>query len=760
MQTRFVSYGHHAVPREGEAIMRTLMSSIFGLALCLSSGARAQIDSTLVTVAVLDLTSDNVPAPDLRLLSDRLRVELFKTGKYAMIERERMESILQEHNFQMSACAGTECAVNVGQLLGARKMVAGGVGRIGSIYTINARIIDVETGKLERVAARDCSCPVEQLLMTVLREVAAELAGIAPLPGQAVITMPQGTTPSAPTPSAPTPSAPVPIILPPAPSSAGALSPGSRQTSSLSSGGRESYRLSVPREMTVVISADKTEGSQVDPKVTLVNDAGAEIGSDDDSGEGTNALLTRRVPPGNYTLVVSAYGSTSGSYLLSIGEVAAQAAQSIQVGDARSGSLGSSREESLYTLYVPAAQFVAIAVDKSSGSSLDPTLAVRSDSGAEIARDDDSGEGTNSLLYRVLRHGTYQLAVTAYGSTSGSYTVSVTPATNLGSLDVGARRNGSIRSTHQVDLYALPVPQSSDMTIRMEKVGSSSIDSKLFLFTEDGQDVASDDDGGGNLNAQISQTIPAGRYLLAAVGYNGTTGDYAISTGSGGVISDNSKVAMSGTRNLRVGDSRSGSFSSSSSEDVYTLQVAQGQFLAIAVDKSGGSSLDPTLALRSESGGEIARDDDGGEGTNSLLCHYVRSGTYRLAVTAYGSTSGGYTISITPATNVGFLDAGSQRSGSIRSSHQLDLYVLSVPGSGNVVIRMDKVGTSSIDPKLILLTEDGQDVATDDDGGGGLNAQISQSLSGGRYLLIALGYGGSMGDYVLSSQGGDGSRKR
>jgi len=133
-------------------------------------------------VGVLDLSSESVSRADLSLLSDRLRIELFNTGEYQIIERERMDAILAEQGFQKSGCVATECVVEIGQLTGAEKMVAGTVGRIGRTYTIALRVINVETGAIERTAVEDCAgCTLEDLLTTGLASVAARLAGTVPV---------------------------------------------------------------------------------------------------------------------------------------------------------------------------------------------------------------------------------------------------------------------------------------------------------------------------------------------------------------------------------------------------------------------------------------------------------------------------------------------------------------------------------------------------------------------------------------------------
>ncbi len=155
--------------------MRRLVAAVFAIALvAFDAPARSGV---LPRVGVIDLESENVPRAELRILSDRLRVELVNTGAYRVLERERMDLIPREQGFQQSGCVATECVVEIGELLGAQKMIGGRVGRIGDVYTITVRMVNVETGAVERSAVHDCACPLQDVLIGSVPQVAAELAG-------------------------------------------------------------------------------------------------------------------------------------------------------------------------------------------------------------------------------------------------------------------------------------------------------------------------------------------------------------------------------------------------------------------------------------------------------------------------------------------------------------------------------------------------------------------------------------------------------
>ncbi len=131
------------------------------------------------TVAVLDLeATGELAAQYERPLSDRLRSEMVKTGQFDVFERNRMMDILSEQGFQLSGCTSTECAVEAGRLLGVMKIFAGSVAKVGDVYTVNVRKIDVETGKIDSTWSLDCRCEIEELLTDRIAEIAGDIAGV------------------------------------------------------------------------------------------------------------------------------------------------------------------------------------------------------------------------------------------------------------------------------------------------------------------------------------------------------------------------------------------------------------------------------------------------------------------------------------------------------------------------------------------------------------------------------------------------------
>ncbi len=158
-------------------------------------------------IAVIDFNSPGMEAQMIVALSDRLRTELFNTGQYDVMERGQMDQIIKEQGFQQSGvCTDEACLVEMGQLLGVEKLLAGSIGKIGTLYTINSRMIDMRTGKIEQSVAEDCACPVEGLVTSVAR-VAKKMSG------QAVESIPTTMTEKPAPDFAPAPAAAVPLLI-------------------------------------------------------------------------------------------------------------------------------------------------------------------------------------------------------------------------------------------------------------------------------------------------------------------------------------------------------------------------------------------------------------------------------------------------------------------------------------------------------------------------------------------------------------------
>jgi TolB-like protein len=131
--------------------------------------------------AVITLKNgEGVSGGEAEIITDRLRTELFRTGRVSMMERDQMQEILNEQGFQQSGvCTDEACMVEMGQLLGVQRIVSGSVGRLGSMFLVNIRAIDVETAKIISVVSVDIRGGIEDLVEQ-LPGIAKQLTGESP----------------------------------------------------------------------------------------------------------------------------------------------------------------------------------------------------------------------------------------------------------------------------------------------------------------------------------------------------------------------------------------------------------------------------------------------------------------------------------------------------------------------------------------------------------------------------------------------------
>ncbi len=79
-------------------------------------------------------------------VAEIIRTEVVGLGDYTVIERGMVEQVLKEQELQLTGTVDPETAVEIGKLIGAEFVIIGSIVKTGTVYTINARLIDVETG--------------------------------------------------------------------------------------------------------------------------------------------------------------------------------------------------------------------------------------------------------------------------------------------------------------------------------------------------------------------------------------------------------------------------------------------------------------------------------------------------------------------------------------------------------------------------------------------------------------------------------------
>ena len=157
-----------------------------------------------------------------------------------------------------------------------------------------------------------------------------------------------------------------------------------------------------------------------------------------------------------------------------------------------------------------------------------------------IAYDDDSGTLNNAQLYFTAAvSGTFYLAAFDHAEGTGNYYVSANKPTDdyLASTassgvlpTTGSLIFGVINAPTDSDMFAVQFSAGTQYTIDLKRTNNGLVDPYVSLFDSAGKLLASDDDTGGDGNAQLTWTATAsGTAYVSAADFSNGKGAYRMS---------------------------------------------------------------------------------------------------------------------------------------------------------------------------------------------------------------------------------------
>ena len=499
----------------------------------------------------------------------------------------------------------------------------------------------------------------------------------------------------------------------------------------------------------------------LDTYLILQNQAGEVVAEDDDGGDGTNSFLDTVLPTtGTYQVVATSYGEgNTGTYQLSAKEFR-QVANPLLA--PVTGNLGEGSENvpirytkagDRYTIEGQAGQSVEIAMES---SDFDTYVILQDEQGQQIAFNDDGSDSTNSSLNTVLpSSGNYRVIATGYGDDSvGAYSLRVSEWQRTGSPLV--QTTGRLEPTDELlseldkrgDRHTFRGQAGQQVMISLT---SSDFDTYMVVQDEQGQVIGTDDDSGEGYNALLNIALPrSGTYSVLATSYSSdSTGAYDLNVQPVqrlGNLLTNGRIEPGETV---VADTqfRRG--------NTYTFQGQAGQQVEVALNSS---DFDTYVILQNDRGEIVAENDDGSDGTNSLLNAVLpSSGTYTVVAASYGNEGvGNYSLAINQVTNNdrSLLDSQTGQitpnTGQVTSrySRQGNAYTFQGRAGQEVSIRMT---SGDFDTYIILQNDRGEILAENDDGGDGSNSYLIYTLpENGTYRVLASTFNdGVQGSYQL-----------
>lgn len=535
-----------------------------------------------------------------------------------------------------------------------------------------------------------------------------------------------------------------------------------------------------------------------DPVLRVIGADGADLAMNDD-GDGSlnSALEFTPTANGDVFIEASGYGgSYTGAYALDItaerlphdgvGNTTSTSGR-IRADQTLNGTLDFPSDSDWYRVRLEEGQSYRFTLDASGDNPIaDPLIRLRDARGAELAVDDDSGEGLNSYLeFTAPSSGNYFVEASSFtGDATGGYTIAARtgdiPADNTTDASLSADgdyREGVLAPAGDRDWYKLQLAEGQAVRVGMQATGSpdSIGDPYLVVYGPDGTEITRDDDGGDNLDSYLEvQATAAGTYYVEARGFSDdAVGRYMINV-VGGEIGANADGAESLLGN---GDARTSLIGAPGDVDWFAIELVEGRPYRFTVDGAEGDTLaDPMLTIYDATGAQVAFDDDGGRGLNAYLNFTsVTGGTYFAAVSSYDNQSTGrYQIRAVDTDVPGHaytdevLDANDDsRISRIEIPGDIDAYRVTLEAGVAYQIDVSRNGASGLgDPFVALIqsgagleAEDadeaivrdgGRRVASDNNGGGASNARVRFTPeAAGDYIIQVSGFRNTTGDYEV-----------
>lgn len=346
-------------------------------------------------------------------------------------------------------------------------------------------------------------------------------------------------------------------------------------------------------------------------------------------------------------------------------------------------------------------------------------------------------------------------------------------------LAAGQALDGAISPAGDTDWFRLRVEQGQRYALTLDGVPNAeggAIDPVLSVYDAQGDLVAQNDDANGSLNSAL-QYVPSqgGDVFVEARGFSSeATGAYRLNVTAETLPADDAGNDAHTRATASVGRATTGNIEYEGDVDWYRFNARTGQRYHITLDGAEGREdglRDPFLRVLDRDGEELAVNDDA-DGLNSAVDLIVqRSGPVFIEARAFAdSYAGAYTLNITaerlPPDNAsndsgtrGRISVGQTVDASLDFPGDRDWYRIRLEQGQSYRFRLSSgEGESALgDPLLKLRGPSGEELAMDDDGGGGLNSFLEFTApTTGNYFLEASGFNSeATGGYRLSAAAGD-----
>jgi hypothetical protein len=564
-------------------------------------------------------------------------------------------------------------------------------------------------------------------------------------------------------------------------SDSGPIASGERKVGSLGGGDLDVYTFNVNMGDSMVLSLGQVDNTFWRPQLDLFSPTGQRVGAVNGNSSSSFPnrnlqveLLNATVSGTYYAIVRAGAATATGDYGLSLAKLPGS-----QTTDGESGPILSGERKTgalqhgdldIYTFQVNAGDSMVLALGQTDVF-WQPRLDLFAPNGQRVGT--VNGSSSSSFPNRNLQvellnatvSGTYYAVVRAGGPTmAGNYGLSLAKLGgpqvaegDSGPIVSGVRKTGII-DAGDIDVHTFPANIGDSIVVSLGHHGpfwSAQID----LYSPSGSRVATNSGSTSssfpNLNVQVdAQSVTEGGTYYAVVRTNGATfqGHYGITMaripGSQPLDGESGPI---GSNERRIAHMSPGDL------DIYTFEANAGDSV-IAIMGRTETSMQPRLDLYAPNGQRLG-NDTGPQGAAVQVTGLLQSGTYYLVARSNSYTHvGNYAITLARVPGVQVQDVTDNDGGPISSGQtmtgaiaagDLTVYTLDLSAGAATSIQVNRVGTSSYQPRIQLFSPTGQLLGNQTGSTSATLNLASAPVSGTYYVVVRENGDDAVGTYSI-----------
>ena len=473
----------------------------------------------------------------------------------------------------------------------------------------------------------------------------------------------------------------------------------------------------------------------------------------------------------------------------------------VSVGGSATGEIESQGDRDWFAITLVAGRTYRIDLEgfQSDGGTLgDPYLHGIYDADGNLisgTANDDRGwlSFDSQVTFTPTASGTFYIAAGAYGSSQGTYTVSVTDvtdgtpddyaaiATTTGTVTAGGSTTGEIEYDGDRDWFAVTLEAGKSYRIDLEgsRTGDGTLSDPFLRGIYDASGTligdTANDDGGTGLNSRVTFSPgQAGIFYISAGAYGSSQGIYTVSVidVTDGPPDDYAADATT-IATVAVGGSANGEIEYDGDRDWFAVTLEAGKSYRIDLEGSrtgGGTLWDPFLRGVHDASGTLiddTTDDDSGTRPNSRVTFTPeQGGTFYIAAGAFRSSQGTYTVSVTEVvddyaadtTTTGTVAVGGSANGEIQFTGDRDWFAVTLEAGKiyQIELKGSSSGSSTLGDPFLRGIHDASGTLIDGTENDDRTPSSNESRvaftpsAAGTYYIAAGAYTGSIGTYQVS----------